>query len=193
MDEEFIRRLDTEFPVLWELIPLDYWNSAKNDFISSLEKIDIPADFIHEQVNSMFDRLNNAVPSYPEEVIKYIKSNVVSHKLPEAVLSIWLDDLKNDHSELDEKWPTNPKFDIENALSLLDGTEPMLAYYHKWQKSVVMYPIIAAAIASGKLDVESVFKLNVSKIFSLTQLRDFEPVWFSSMYSYFVSYFTQEV
>ncbi|WP_189379507.1 STY4851/ECs_5259 family protein [Thalassotalea profundi] len=193
MDEEFIRRLDTEFPVLWELIPLDYWHRAKNDFISSLEKIDIPADFIHEQVNSMFDRLNNAVPSYPEEVIKYIKSNVVSHKLPEAVLSIWLDDLKNDHSELDEKWPTNPKFDIENALSLLDGTEPMLAYYHKWQKSVVMYPIIAAAIASGKLDIESVFKLNVSKIFSLTQLRDFEPVWFSSMYSYFVSYFTQEV
>lgn len=190
MNEKFIRRLDAEFPVLWELIPLSYWHNAKQNFISSLTKIGIPTDCVYQQVDSMFDRLSNALPSYPEEIINYLKTNNVTPHLPKAVLSIWLQELMRDRAE--SEWPTNPQIGIEKAISLLSNVEPMINYPNKWQAPVVMYPVIAAAIASNNLNFNDVFNTKVLTTFSLKQLRDFEPIWFSSIYSYFISYFSQQ-
>ncbi len=196
MDEEFIRRLDTEFPVLWELIPLDYWHSAKNDFISSLEKIDIPVDFIHEQVNSMFDRLSNSLPTYPVEIIEHLKGKKLAPRLPlplekEVLNEKWLQELARDHAESD--WPNSQQQLIEEAMRLLTDARAIVSPLHFRQTSVVYYPVIAAAIATKKVNFEQVFSTDSAITFAFKQLRDFEPVWFSSMYSYFVSYFTQEV
>tara|TARA_R110000822_G_scaffold191315_1_gene330004 strand:- start:19448 stop:22744 length:3297 start_codon:yes stop_codon:yes gene_type:complete len=196
MNEEFIRRLDTEFPVLWELIPLDYWHSAKNDFISSLEKINIPADFILEQVNSMFDRLSNSLPSYPVEIIEHLKGKKLAPRLPlplekEVLNEKWLQELARDHAESD--WPNSQQKLIEEAMRLLTDARAIVSPLHFRQTSVVYYPVIAAAIATKKVNFEQVFSPDSAITFAFKQLRDFEPVWFSSMYSYFVSYFTQEV
>lgn len=196
MNEEFIRRLDTEFPVLWELIPLDYWHSAKNDFISSLEKINIPADFILEQVNSMFDRLSNSLPSYPGEIIEHLKGKKLTSRLPlplenKVLNEKWLQELAQDHAE--SNWPNSKQKLIEEAMRLLTDARAIVSPLHYRQTSVVYYPVIAAAIATKKVNFEDVFSTDQTITFAFKQMRDFEPVWFSSMYSYFVSYFTQEV
>lgn len=196
MDEEFIRRLDTEFPVLWEFIPLDYWHSAKNDFISSLEKINIPADFILEQVNSMFDRLSNSLPTYPVEIIEHLKGKKLAPRLPlplekQVLNETWLQELARDHAESD--WPNSQQKLIEEAMRLLTEARAIVGPLHFRQTSVVYYPVIAAAIATKKVNFEQVFSTDSAITFAFKQLRDFEPVWFSSMYSYFVSYFTQKV
>ena len=196
MDEEFIRRLDTEFPVLWELIPLDYWHSANNDFTNAMKKIDIPADFIHEQVNSIFDRLSNSLPTYPVEIIEHLKGKKLATRLPlslekEVLNETWLQELARDHAESD--WPNSQQKFIEEAMRLLTEARAIVSPLHFRQTSVVYYPVIAAAIATKKINFEQVFSTDSAITFAFKQLRDFEPVWFSSMYSYFVSYFTQEV
>lgn len=196
MNEEFIRRLDTEFPVLWELIPLDYWHCAKNNFISSLEKIEIPADFIQEQVYAMFERLSNSLPSYPVEIIEHLKGKKLTPRLPltlekEVLNETWLQELARDHAESD--WPNLQQKLIEEAMHLLTEARAIVSPLHFRQTSVVYYPVIAAAIATKKINFEQVFSTDSAITFAFKQARDFEPVWFSSMYSYFVSYFTQKV
>jgi hypothetical protein len=196
MDEEFIRRLDTEFPVLWELIPLSYWHSAKQDFIFSLKKVGMSTDFINEQVNKMFDRLSNSLPTYPVEIIAHLKGASLGPRLPlslekNVLNNKWLQELVRDHAE--SEWPNSQQQRIEDCMRLLTDVREIVSPLHYRQTSVVFYPVIAAAIATEKVSFEQFFTSDSSITFTLKQLRDFEPVWFSSMYSYFVSYFTQDV
>lgn len=193
MNEEFTRRVDAEFPMLWELIPLDNWISAKNAFERWLLKLGASQKLIDEQVNKMFERFSLSVPSYPAEAIELIKGKSVEQRLSAQqakmiINTMWLQDLIRDNSDAD--WPIDLKYEIDKAVSGLDDLKSLINIQNSWQYSVVLYPLVAAAISAGKLEFADIFSTDSQTTFSLKRLRDFDLNWFSSMFSYGVSYFS---
>jgi hypothetical protein len=83
------------------------------------------------------------------------------------------------------------KYEIEKAANEL-GINSLINFPHFRQTSVALYPAVAAAIAIGKLEFSDVFRTDSKSTYALKQLRDFDPIWFSSMYSFAFSYFSSQ-
>jgi hypothetical protein len=192
MNDVFIRRIDAEFPMLWELIPINHWLNAKQQFTQWLLKLGASENLIDEQIGKMFDRFSNSVPSFPVQVIGFLKGHPLEKPFSQQqakmiVNDIWLQDLIREHSEAD--WPIGLKYEIEKAANELE-IESLINFPHYRQSAVALYPAVAAAIAIGQLEFSDVFRTDSKSIYALKQLRDFDPIWFSSMYSYFISFFS---
>ena len=194
MNDVFIRRIDAEFPILWELIPINHWLNAKQQFTQCLLKLGVNENLIDEQVKKMFDRFSNAVPSFPSQIIEFLKGRPLETPLSKQqakmiVNELWLQDLIREHSE--SEWPMGLKYEIERAANEL-GINSLINFPHFRQTSVALYPAVAAAIAIGKLEFSDVFRTDSKSTYALKQLRDFDPIWFSSMYSFAFSYFSSQ-
>jgi hypothetical protein len=191
MNEEFINRLETELPVLWELIPLENWLYAKNAFESLFSKIDVEKTFVDELIANMLERFSTAVPSFPSGVIEILKGNSSIQNFPlnqakTMINHIWLQDLLREQSDAD--WPTDLKYEIQQATNQLEELNDLINIQQSWQSSVVFYPVVAAAISVGRLTFSDVFRSDSQTTFSLKRLRDFDSKWFSSIFNCCVSY-----
>jgi hypothetical protein len=194
MNDVFIRRVDAEFPMLWELIPIDHWLNAKQQFTKWLLRLGASENLIDEQIGKMFDRFSNSVPSFPVQVIEFLKGHPLEKPFSQQqekmiINNLWLQDLIREHSESD--WPIGLKYEIEKAANELE-IDGLINFPHFRQSAVALYPAVAAAIAIGKLEFAGVFRADSNSTYALKQLRDFDPVWFSSIYSYFISYFSHQ-
>jgi hypothetical protein len=195
MNEDFIRRIDAEFPMLWELISLEYWIFAKQCFTKWLLKLGANENFINEQTIKMFDQFSRAIPSFPAEIIEYFKGQNLAPRLPHAqekmiINIVWLQELIREHAE--SEWPIGLKYEIEKAADELGEIRDLINVPHFRQSSVVLYPVVAAAFAIGKLRFADIFRNDSNTIYALKELRDFDSVWFSSMFSFAISYFTYQ-
>lgn len=191
MNDEFIRRLDTELSVMWELIPLECWLYAKNSFETWFLKFGVDKTFVNEQLGKMLDRFNSAVPSFPSGVIEILKGNSSIQNFPlnqakTMINHIWLQDLLREQSDAD--WPTDLKYEIQQATNQLEELNDLINIQQSWQSSVVFYPVVAAAISVGRLTFSDVFRSDSQTTFSLKRLRDFDSKWFSSIFNCCVSY-----
>ncbi len=193
MNEEFIRRFDTEFSLLWEVIPLDYWLNSREQFKLSLENLGIDPKLVASQIKVMFEKFENSVSCYPEEMIKYLAggelSPIYEGKQEKQILSFLVQELIREHSE--SAWPVHFKNELIHTAKELENICELIVYPHFRQAAVALYPVIAAAIAAEKLNFEDVFAPEAQSVFALKQLRDFEPQWFAPVYSYFISYFSK--
>jgi hypothetical protein len=195
MNEEFIRRIDAEFPMLWELISLEYWIFAKHCFTKWLLKLGADENLINKQVIKMFERFSLAIPSFPAEIIEYFKGQNLAPRLPHAqekmvINTVWLQELIREHAE--SEWPIGLKYEIEKAANELGEIRDSIDVPHFRQSSVVLYPVIAAAFAIGKLQFADIFRNDSNTIHTLKELRDFDSAWFSSMFSFAISYFSYQ-
>ncbi|WP_039987992.1 STY4851/ECs_5259 family protein, partial [Paraglaciecola mesophila] len=161
MNEEFVRRIDAEFPILWELISLEHWVFAKNCFSEWLLKLGANEKLINGQITKMFDRFSRVIPSFPTPIIEHFKGQDLAPRLlptQEKMLinSLWLQDLIREHSESD--WPISLKYEIEKAADELGDIRDLIDFPHFRQSSVVLYPVLAAAFAIGKLQFVDIFR-----------------------------------
>ncbi|AFT94988.1 hypothetical protein AMBAS45_07565 [Alteromonas macleodii str. 'Balearic Sea AD45'] len=73
MNEEFIRALDREFSILWELIPISVWQQSILVVKKAFLNLGLPTSMVEERVEVLLDKFYDVVLNVPEPLIKRLK------------------------------------------------------------------------------------------------------------------------
>lgn len=189
-DPGLISRIEREFPILWEFLPLPVLRGATQTFRDFLKAGGITDDAVARNILvQMLERLAESVPVYNEEVRSFLicetPANRVANIPPAAILTPWYQNLLRDSGEAD--WPTFRGEELERwAKNSTALTLPFLVEM-PFRKDVVYLPIFAAEVAVGKAEMADVFPANAESVFFLRKIRDFDLTWFNAMYGYCLS------
>lgn len=190
MNETFLSSLDIEMPVFWEMIGFEDWSCAITEYKSWIGRFMPNEQVLLERIEELFSKLISCVPSFPEPLVHFLVHNHFKETLPTPVAlhlvnKVWLQKLLQDHA--DERWPD--LLNKEISYSATQISIDSMVQCQSYQRAVVFYPALAAAIAAGIISSEQFIQLNPNTIFELKKLRDFDRDWFSSTYCFFASHF----
>ena len=183
MDAAFIGRIETEFPMLWEIFPIADLHLAGQRFGAFLKIKGVPA----EVLGRMLSRLGEAVPSFGENIQHYLANKLpgLDAQLPLALLKTTVHDsyyqeLMRERAEAE--WPEFKGVELQHwCLAQPDCVidfQPEMSY----RNTVVYLPAFMAAVASGAAQMTDIFDDYANSIFFLRQIRDLDARWFSSVY-----------
>lgn len=183
MDVDFLSRIEEEFPVLGEFMPIHSIRKAGLRFKEFLINSDITMDAVEAILTKWLDNLELVYPVYSAEVKSWLLGKGKLAIMPPSVVSHaaneWYQELIRGRK--DESWPVF-------GSKLLSGwyrnnpSPEMLNAQMDFRSSVVYLPAFAAAVAAGKAAITDVFKEGRDEVFFLRQVRDFDPVWFQSVF-----------
>lgn len=190
MNEDFIRALDTEFSILWELIPLEFWSNSVEIFRSSLLNLGLPRLMVEQRLSVLIDKFDSVIINVPGALIDLLKGKSLQSQLPVQIIELWKQDLIRQHSESD--WPNGLKHIFEKEITEIAELKDLIKYPHFRQCSVALYPVVAAAIASGSLAIQCLPLLESEVVFEIKKIKSFDASWFSSVYSFALSFYLKK-
>ncbi|WP_404360505.1 STY4851/ECs_5259 family protein [Methylotuvimicrobium sp. KM1] len=188
MSVDFISRIETEFPFLWELFPIVEIRNAAERLKHDLLQKGVREEFVPELIKKMYDCFSEAVSSYNGNIKKWLNDGSIPQEtqMPNAVMqhavSTWYQELIR--TRRDDSWPAFggtrlKRWSLTQEESPI-SFEPEMDY----RNAVVYLPVFAAAVAAGKSNFDDVFANSTDAVFFLRQVRDFDNQWFSDMYQY---------
>jgi hypothetical protein len=188
MMPQFLGRLETEFPIFWEFLPIGEVHLAAKRFGAFLKVKGVAEDAAAGLTGKMLSRLGETFPAYGDNVQRHLLGKPVGQdiQLPLAIfkgiLHDWYLELIRDRS--DAQWPVFGGKRLERWHS--SQTDSVIAFRTDmdFRCAVLYLPVFAAAVASGRAQVSDVFEDSVEAIFFLRQVRDFDSKWFNSIYQY---------
>jgi hypothetical protein len=191
MDERLVQRIDREFTIIWEIISPKVWIEAKHSFANYLLSVGVAEDMCSNIINGLFDKLHQALPNYPQEVIDYIKTEQMPTLMPtpvmEHVISGWIQDLIRDNS--DAIWPQRFEGRLLKWLNQRPEIKKYLNIPNSYQFPVAILPIVCASIAAEDTRISELFVFDHETLFNIKLTRDFDHNWFNPVYSYFLNLF----
>lgn len=190
-------RLLVEFNVIWELVPLSLWRSHTAKYRQMLLDIGLPKAVVVNRVNSKLEELSVFSPLFGVDCCHLVvnQSNLKQTNFAvifEYCLPGWSQDLVRLHLS-DSAWPTEFANELENwcqkhCHSLIHFD--VQRYFHK---SVLYFPIFAAAVACGKAQLEELVPvLHPIHYFYLRQIAEFDRQWFNPLFKSALCLFAQE-
>lgn len=190
MEPQFLGRLEAEFPVFWEFLPIADIHLAGKRFKAFLKVKGVAEEAVDQLISRMLARLGEIYPAYGESVQRFLVGKPVGPeiKVPLAVFKSvqrdWYLELIRDRS--DATWPEFGGRLLERWHS--SQAESVVAFKSDmdYRNSVLYLPEFAAAVACGKARFSDVFEGGVEAIFFLRQVRDFDSKWFNSTYQYYL-------
>lgn len=188
MNEEFIQKLDVELPIFWEMIHINNWLQAINQYRSFIGRFLPDPKIITSRLDELFLNLTSCVASFPAPLTRYLVHGEFETYLDETqakllVNQCWLQDLLRTHSE--SSWPDMLNTPLLNAAKQCRATSFIKC--EPYQSSVVFYPAVTAAIAAGILHLDDFVRIEPNAIYEMKKIREFDRDWFSAAYSYFAS------
>jgi len=188
MSVDFISRIETEFPFIWELFPIVEIRNAAERLKHDLLQKGMKEEFVPALIKKMYERFSEAVPSYNGNIRKWLDDGCIPQEaqMPEAVMqhavSTWYQDLIRARS--DDSWPVFGGSCLKRwCLSRQESPisfEPEMDH----RNAVVYLPAFAAAVSVGKCKFDDVFVNSAEAVFFLRQVRDFDTQWFYYVYQY---------
>lgn len=188
MDPKFLNRIEAEFPIFWEFLPVAEIHLAAKRFGDFLKVKGVADEAISALIGRMFTRLGEAFPTYGESVQHYLSGKALGpeHHMPlevfRTVVHSWYLQLMRDRSEA--TWPEYGGKRLELWHNKKSDSVISFRLEMDYRNAVVYLPVFAAAVACGKAQFSDVFEDGVEAIFFLRQVRDFDSSWFSSIYQY---------
>lgn len=188
MEAKFLDRLEAEFPLFWEFLPVAEIHLAAKRFAAFLKVKGISEETVDKQIGRMFSRLGETYPSYGQSVQRFLLGKPVGPeiKVPLAdfkdVLHRWYIELIRERS--DALWPEFGGKRLERWYSSQSDSVIAFRSDMDYRNAVLYLPVFAAAVACGKAQLSDVFADGVEAIFFLRQVRDFDSKWFNSIYQY---------
>ncbi|OGQ53910.1 MAG: hypothetical protein A3J24_07170 [Deltaproteobacteria bacterium RIFCSPLOWO2_02_FULL_53_8] len=188
MDPKFLSRIEAEFPIFWEFLPVTEIHLAAKRFGAFLKVKGVADEAISALIGRMFTRLGEAFPTYGESVQHHLSGKALGPErhMPldifRTVVHRWYLQLMRDRSEA-----TWPEYGGKRLARWYDKQNDSVISFRlemDYRNAVVYLPVFAAAVASGKAKFSDVFEDSVEAIFFLRQVRDFDSSWFSSIYQY---------
>lgn len=188
MAPAFLGRIEAEFPVLWELMPVADIHKATRRFGGLLKSRGLADEVAEGLVRKMLARLSEVFPAYGESVQRYLSDEAVGPEISlprdtfRAVVHEWYRDLIRDRS--DATWPEFGGSKLKRWA--LNQTDSIIAFTPEmdYRNAVVYLPVFAAAVASGNALFTDVFEDSGEAVFFLRQVRDFDSNWFNLVYQY---------
>lgn len=182
-----MNRLQVEFNVIWELIPLKIWQISVSHYIQAMIDEGYPERIRKKLVANKFEELADISPLFEPECLHLITDqNPQLQASARQILNFtsrgWAQTLTTLHSN-DRRWPTAFSNELERWISanykeLVSFTVPM-----GYQKSTMFFPFFAAAVVAGKAELKSVCNTDEAiNDFFLRQLIEFDREWFVPMF-----------
>ncbi len=180
MSAEYLSRIENEFPILWEFLPISEIKAAADRFKLYLNQKGAPEETQNLLVKSMYKRLGLVFPTYADEIEKWLSYGQFPPPIPEFFVREWYQELLREHSEA--RWPD---YGCKRLHSWIKSQKtPVISINPDadYRYSVAWLPIFAAAVASGNTSFESVFDRKPGAVFFLRQVRDFDSRWFKAIF-----------
>lgn len=189
-DPVLVSRIEREFPILWEFLPLPVLRDATQSFREFLKEGGIADDAVAKGILArMLERLCEGIPIYDDVVRSFLLGDAVVNPAanvpPAKLLWPWYQTLLRDSR--DAEWPTFQGTQLERWANGFAASPLPFSVAADHSKAVVYLPLFAAEVAAGNAEMTDVFPDNVESVFTLRKLRDFDLVWFTSAYRYFLS------
>lgn len=188
MEAKFLDRLEAEFPILWEFLPIAEIHRASKSFTTFLKSKGIAEEAVDNLLGRMLSRLGDRFPSYGQSVQHFLSGKPVAPeiKVPREVLKRHLDDWYQEliRERSDAQWPEFGAKQLEHWYA--SQSDSVIAFKSdlEYRNAVLYLPVFAAALASGNARFTDVFAEGAEAIFFLRQVRDFDTKWFNSIYQY---------
>jgi len=186
MAAEYLSRLENEFPIFWEFLPIIEIKEAAERFQAFLAHKGAPEEIQKKLLNKMYLQLGSIFPAYADEVQKWlslaIQPRPIPHPIMRDIIQEWYQDLLREHSE--SRWPEYGGAQLCHWILSQKDSVIDVSPDNEYRYSVVWLPIFAAAVASGKTTFESVFGNDPGTLFFLRQVRDFDSRWFNAIFQY---------
>ena len=191
MDVNLISKIESEFPVIWELLPVHDLQRACQQCKDALRE-KVTDEHINTKAKKMLSRLGEAVYSVGEGIQAFILGELLPKEFAFTLAQMqplfkgWYQKLMRNHivDDEDTRWPdfADKKFKswYSDKKHNVLGFDPEV----KYRCTVVYFPVFAAAVASGKCQLSDLFEDEAESIFFLRQIKDFDSAWFTSVYRY---------
>ena len=186
MSVDYLNRIESEFPIFWEFLPIFEIKNAAKRFRAFLTHKGAPEEMRTKLINKMYQQLGTVFPTYGDEVQTWLSLGTLPRPIPDLmmkdIIQGWYQELLNEHGG--SRWPefggtTLFRWYISQQDPVID-----IPLDTSYRYSVAFLPIFAAAVASGKTTFGSVFKNKPGAVFFLRQVRDFDSRWFNAIFQY---------
>ncbi|MGL5665284.1 MAG: STY4851/ECs_5259 family protein, partial [Shewanella sp.] len=194
-DAKFISRVESEFPIVWEMISIKCWLHAADLMRNALHGFGISDDILTPMIKVAIEKLGRAVPALAETVVNWLVEGRIPAGMPvdlvKGMSELWYQDLLRTHSE-DNQWPIEYGEDLKQCCTKLNLLPFDLNINVNYQAGVVYLPLFVAAVALDFVPEAISKQLPKDAIFHLRKLRDFDRDWFEPMYRCFIAYFANQ-
>jgi len=179
--------LQTEFNVVWELLPLSMWQAGKKLYKLNLEKLGLPKLLVTKYIEEKLEAICNYL-SLPD-LFTLSAHNKLMYP---ALVGIWRDELLRDNSGETVRWPQHFNNQLSNWVNTNYSELALFDVPNDFQHSVMYFPIAAAAVASTNKEWEEVLRCKEVNYFLLRQLIEFDRSWFDAVYQCALCFFISE-
>jgi hypothetical protein len=175
--ESIMHVLQVEFNVVWELIPLIYWQKARRQYTVFTQSNGLPEELINKFVNEKTQVITNFI-NLPD----LFTLDPKQASMYPFLIDTWRGELLINNADVSVKWPQN----YSNAISswAKNNLSKFITFQvpHEFQESICFFPLIAASVVAGKVSWSDVLQTDVVNYFLLRQLMDFDRDWFNSVF-----------
>lgn len=183
-----IDRLQEEFNVLWDWIPVRIWQKAFRQFDAYWSRLNLPEEAKKPIIRSRFEKLSKCIFLFQEELDHLVIDTPSANGLPpisvmQTVVADWYQDLMRTHQE-NNRWPADYSNELFKWYENLAGDTVKINVCRGYQKSVVCLPIFAAAVVSGQAEMTDIFEDSPKTRFSIRKIAEFDRQWFLPVYQY---------
>ncbi|WP_267894373.1 STY4851/ECs_5259 family protein [Pseudoalteromonas sp. T1lg22] len=185
--EQVMQTIQTEFNIVWELLPIGQWKSALNKYENYLAELGIPQILVDKYKSEKSSSICSFLGLPEFFTLKSSSKNMYSF-----LIDIMRDELLRDNSDLGIRWPQHYQLPLQE---LVNHNYPHLVRFkvpNKFQAAVIYFPIAAAVVAATDTTWEEVLSTDSVNYFLLRQLMEFDRNWFDSIYQCALCFFIQE-
>lgn len=179
MDENFVGRLERDFPLFFEMLPVHDLRAVTNTFQRFLVDQGIPEDTTDAVLQRTLQRLEDTTVAYGTELQEWLRQGDVDPQAPQAarILPRLFEQVILER--VDVEWPDYGARELTEWIGGRAG-EPAGQIHTQFphRNSVAYLPAFVAAIALGEARIDEVFHNYGEALFQFRRIRDFDATWF---------------
>lgn len=201
--DEIVEKLESELPLIWELVYLQDWEQALNSYKSKImvglgdddnELINELLSKKIEKIKSLSDSMFSTVDILRSKILGEETKELRTMQLPvdimlKPALQNNLQDLLRRRS--DSEWPmVLAKYINSRCREFPDQYTTLLPIPNPFQGAVVHLPLLLAwrLLSAGTTDWPS----EATEIFKLQQIKQFDEDWFKAAFQYLSGWLSQQ-
>ena len=200
--DSIVEKLESELPLIWELVYLQDWEQALNSYKSKLMSgLGDDKDLINDLLRKKIEKIESLSLSMKStgEILRSIFLDEESQGLKAMQLPVdlflkpelqrTLQDLLRRQSE--NEWPmVLSKYIDSQCREFPDQYTSLLPIPNPFQAAVVHFPLLLAwrLLSTGTTD----WPCDATELFKLQQLKQFDEDWFSAAFQYLSGWLSQQ-
>lgn len=183
-----VDRLQEEFNVLWDWIPIDVWMYAFQCFNDHWGLMGLPEEAKNAIIKNRFEQLSKCIFLFRKELEHLVLGQASPNRQPpnlvmNMLINDWYQDLMRTHQD-NNRWPADYSSELFRWYESLNEKIAKINVCRGYQKSVVCLPIFAAAVVSGNANLMDVFEDAPMARFTIRKIAEFDRQWFFPVYHY---------